>query len=73
ITAGNSQGIFSINSATGQITIADNTRLDYETTTAYALTVQVQDNGTGTLSDTASITINVNNIADSIPVSDGMG
>ena len=44
ITAGNVSGTFSINSATGEITVADGSQLDYETTTQYVLTVQVTDN-----------------------------
>ena len=59
ITGGTGNGIFTIDSATGQITVADNTTLDYETTTSYTLTIQVTDNGPGLLSDTDTITINV--------------
>ncbi|HDZ20438.1 MAG TPA: DUF4347 domain-containing protein [Phycisphaerae bacterium] len=62
ITAGNGDGVFAINSSTGQITVADNTNLDYETTTSYALAVQVED--TGALTDTATITVNVTDVTD---------
>ncbi|MGI6417730.1 MAG: cadherin domain-containing protein [Thermoguttaceae bacterium] len=59
ITAGNASGLFAIHSATGQITLADNSTLDYETISQYVLTVRVADNGTPSLSDTAAVTINV--------------
>jgi hypothetical protein len=69
ITAGNSDGIFAIDSATGQITIADNTKLDFETASSHNLTVTVTDDGVGALSDTAAVTVNVTNINE-IPVAD---
>ena len=65
ITAGNGVGIFSINSSTGEITVGDNTNLDYETSTQHVLTVRASD-GTGT--DTASVTIDVNNLNDNDPL-----
>ena len=43
ITAGNADGIFTIDPASGEITIADNTNLDYEVTTSYVLTLAVGD------------------------------
>ena len=45
--------------------MATNTNLDYETATQHVLTVQASD---GTRSDTASVTINVNNLNDTGPV-----
>ena len=65
ITAGNAAGIFAINSSTGEITVTDNTNLDYETATQYVLTVEVSD---GDLTDSASVTINVNDVNDNAPV-----
>ena len=65
ITAGNDDGVFAINSSTGEVTIADNTNLDFETTTSYLLTTQVNDSGT--LTDTAGITIVVTNVNDIPP------
>ncbi len=62
ITAGNSNGAFAINSTTGGITVLDGTKLNYEALRTYGLTVQAQDNGTGTLSDSKLITINVTDI-----------
>ena len=57
ITAGNIGGAFAIDPASGEITIAS--ALDFETTPGYSLTVEVSD---GALSDTATITINVDDV-----------
>ena len=64
ITGGNVDGIFAINAATGEITVTDNTNLDYETTQQYVLTIQATD---GTNNDTAAITIDVTNVNDNAP------
>ena len=64
ITAGNTDGIFSIDVNTGQITVVDNTNLDFETTTQYVLTVNATD---GSLNDTADITIDITDINDTPP------
>ncbi|MCK5374650.1 MAG: VCBS repeat-containing protein, partial [Alphaproteobacteria bacterium] len=61
IMGGNADGVFAINAATGEITIADTTNLDFETTSQYVLTVDVTD---GTNPDTASITININDASE---------
>ncbi len=60
ITAGNTGGTFAIDSGTGAITSA--AALDYETTTSYALTVTVTDDGSPAMSDTATITVNVTDV-----------
>lgn len=62
ITAGNTGNVFAINSSTGEITV--NGVLDFETTTSYALTVQVTDNGQPTKNSSATVTININDVAD---------
>ena len=59
ITAGNTGGAFAINAATGAITVANSAALDFETTPSFTLTVQASD---GTLTDTAAITVNLNNL-----------
>src|SRR5262249_55777934 len=58
-------GGFAINAATGQITVANASVLDFETTPSFVLTVQASD---GTLSDTAAITITLNNLNDVAPL-----
>jgi c-di-GMP-binding flagellar brake protein YcgR len=59
IISGNTSDAFAINSSTGDITVKTSTVLDYEALSTYALTVKVQDNGTGALSGSATITINL--------------
>ncbi|MEZ6057924.1 MAG: tandem-95 repeat protein [Planctomycetaceae bacterium] len=43
IVSGNSDGVFTINAATGEIQVLDTTRLDYETTPSYTLGVTAND------------------------------
>ena len=59
ITAGNGDGVFAINGSTGQITVADNSSLDYETTAQYSLTVQVTDNGEPIRTGLGTVTVDV--------------
>jgi VCBS repeat-containing protein len=59
ITGGNPDGIFEIDPATGEITIAAGKTLDWETASIHNLTVTATD---GSLSDTATITVNVNDL-----------
>ena len=60
IDAGNSNGAFAINAATGQITVANPAALDFETTPQFLLTVSVTDS-VGT-PQTATITIDLNDL-----------
>lgn len=64
ITAGNTDGAFTINSSTGEITVDNAAAVDFETHPTFALTVEVTDNDAPTLSDTATITINLSNVND---------
>ena len=64
ITAGNTGNVFAIDDLTGEITV--NGSLDEETTDQYILTVEVTDQAS---TDTATITININDINDA-PVAD---
>ncbi|HTG35326.1 MAG TPA: cadherin domain-containing protein [Thermoanaerobaculia bacterium] len=59
ITAGNTAGAFAINPTTGQITVANSSALDFETTPSFSLTVQVTDDGSPALSGTAAVTIHI--------------
>lgn len=60
ITSGNQLGAFAINPVTGQITVADSTKLDFETTPSFSLTVHVTDNGSPTaLTADAVVQINL--------------
>ncbi|HHJ18098.1 MAG TPA: hypothetical protein ENJ80_15560, partial [Gammaproteobacteria bacterium] len=67
ITAGNTGSAFAINSTTGEITVNDVMQLDFETSPTFNLTVQVQDNGAGTLTDTATVVVNLANVFDTLP------
>ena len=58
ITAGNDRGKFAINAGSGAITIS--AALDYETNSAYTLTVQADDGNGGT--DTATVNISVTDV-----------
>jgi PKD repeat protein len=62
VTGGTGQAAFVVNSATGQITVANGSLLDLETTPSFSLTLTVSDNGTPQLSDTALITISLTNV-----------
>ena len=67
ITGGNSSGAFAIDPGTGEITVANASALNFETAPTFALTVQVTDDATPSLSDTATVTINLNDM-DEAPV-----
>lgn len=67
IIAGNTGGAFAINPSTGVISVADPTRLDYEATPSFALTVQVTDNGVPALAGSNTITVQLRNI-DETPI-----
>ena len=69
ITAGNDAGLFAIN-ASGQIT--NTAAPDYETTSQYLLTVEVSDDGSPNLTDTATITINITDIPNDDSQGDGI-
>ena len=62
ITAGNTSGVFAINSNTGQITVANGAALDFETTRVFILAVKATDNGDPAKSSTATITIRLNDV-----------
>jgi hypothetical protein len=62
ITNGNQSGAFAINPTTGVVTVADSSKLDFETTPTFVLTVQATDNDGTPASGTATITINLNDV-----------
>ncbi|MBK7028627.1 MAG: cadherin repeat domain-containing protein [Bacteroidales bacterium] len=59
--SGNTSSAFNINATSGALTVANSAALNYETTPTFSLVVKVQDNGTGTLSSQATVTINLTN------------
>ena len=67
IAGGNTNNAFAINSSTGEITVANSSELDYESgATSYTLSLTVSD-GTNT-SSAETVTINVNDLNDNVPV-----
>ena len=60
ITGGTGENTFKIDNL-GNLSVKDNTALDYETNTSLTITIQVSD---GLLSSNATITININDIND---------
>ncbi|HEY3567640.1 MAG TPA: cadherin domain-containing protein [Thermoanaerobaculia bacterium] len=71
ILAGNTGGAFAINPTTGAITVANGAVLDFETTPAFTLTVQVTDSGAPPLSGTATVVINLIDVNEAPVVSPG--
>ncbi|MEZ6089338.1 MAG: cadherin domain-containing protein [Pirellulaceae bacterium] len=61
ITGGNESGKFSIDSASGQLSVATGAAFDFETTSSFDLTIQATENTTEALSSTANVRINVVN------------
>lgn len=61
IVGGSGQSIFDV-SATGDLSVLDDTTLDFETTTAYTLDVQVTDGAGVSLSAIATMTITVDDV-----------
>nr|QIG91066.1 hypothetical protein G6P99_00015 [Bradyrhizobium sp. 6(2017)] len=67
LTGDTSGGGFTINAATGVITVADASKLDYESAAGHAYTVTAQASD-GTLSSSQTFTIGVTDVAPSTPV-----
>ena len=65
IVSGNTNGAFAINVSTGVLSVANVAALNSEVTPAVALVIKVQDNGTGTLSSQATITISLTDVNES--------
>ena len=70
ITAGNSNGAFAIDAASGAISVANAAELDREVRADFALTVEVTDGGTPALSASATVTVSLNDLNDNAPVAD---
>jgi len=62
IQSGNGDGIFQINPINGEITIADNSNLDFESTSSYNLVIRLTDDGAGSLFDEQTVVINITDI-----------
>lgn len=62
IAAGNDPGAFAIDAKTGAITVADASKLDYEATTRFTLTVRAFDLGPGRPSSDVTVSIDLTNV-----------
>jgi hypothetical protein len=62
ITSGNEAGAFAIDPATGQITVADSTLLNFEVTPTFEFTVHVTDNGNPANTADAAVVVNLTNV-----------
>src|SRR4029077_5980908 len=67
LTGDTSGGGFTVNSTTGVVTVADATKIDYETAVGHAYTVTAQASD-GTLNSSHSFTIAVTDVAPTTPV-----
>ena len=72
LTGDTSGGGFTINAATGVVTVADSTKIDYETAAGHAYTVTAQASD-GTLASSQTFTIAVSDVAPSTPVDGNAG
>ncbi|WP_442511291.1 VCBS domain-containing protein [Novipirellula sp. SH528] len=68
IVGGNIGGAFVIDSGTGKITVANSSALDFDTNPSFNLIIQVQDDLEAI--GAATVTINLNNLPDDLPVPD---
>lgn len=68
ILAGNTSGAFAINSSTGKITVANAAALDFEVTPTFSLQVRVSDNGTPSRSSTATVTVSLTDVIETLAV-----
>lgn len=69
IVAGNTNGAFSLDQATGQLTVANSGALDFETNPIFQITVLVADDAADSLNDTAVITVQLSDIIEPPPAS----
>ncbi|WP_435105319.1 cadherin domain-containing protein [Arhodomonas sp. AD133] len=65
IVGGNTGGAFAIDGASGAITVADASAVDFDASPTFTLTVEADD---GTNAPTASVTVNVSNAPPAAPV-----
>jgi hypothetical protein len=62
IVAGNLEGAFAVNSATGEITVADSTPLNFEHQKTFTLTIRATDSGLPTRTADAVVVVNVTDV-----------
>ena len=59
-----SAGAFNLNPTNGVLTVLDSNKLDFEVTQQIVLTVQVLDDGTPIITNSASVTVNILNVVE---------
>jgi len=64
IVSGNTGNAFALAAGTGTLTVADTTRIDPAVAASYTLVLRATDNGSPTMSDDATVTVNVTPIND---------
>jgi putative intracellular protease/amidase len=64
IGGGNTAGAFAINPVTGVLTVANADAIDFETNPVFELTIQATDDGAPALSASATVTINLRDLAE---------
>ena len=62
IVSGNTGSALAINASTGVLSVATASAINFEATPSFALVVKVQDNGTGSLSSQATVTVTILNV-----------
>lgn len=67
IVSGNTNGAFALNSATGQLTVANPAALDYEMSPVFQLLIAATDNGTPALSAQALTTVTLRDVFEAPP------
>ena len=70
IAGGGGQGILAIDAATGLISVADGSALNFEQAASLTLVVEVSDNGAPSQTTTATMTIELNNGNDAPTIAD---
>ena len=69
IVSGNTSGAFAIDAVSGVITVANAAAVDFETNPVFQLHVQVSDDAADSLSDTAIITVELQDVVEAPPAS----
>lgn len=67
ITLGNTSAAFAVDGSSGEIVVANILALDFKITPSFSLTVQISDDGIPMLSDTATITVDLNDVDEGEP------
>lgn len=70
IASGNADIAFEIEPETGNIKVFNELALNFEITPTFQLQIQVEDNGPGTLSSQATVTINLNDVNEAPVIED---